>query len=268
MPEFSIVIPCFNSAATIKSALLACLKQRHSDFEVIIVDDCSTDDSKDIIDELSSEFAQKNCALILLKNKKNRGASFCRNIAWDLASGEYICFLDADDTWHHSKLQVIHHLLESKEYPVLFHEYTDLEKGFSQPLSVQDFIVSPLKRYRLLLGNPAQTSCFIIKRSIKERFDISMKYCEDYDLWLRISCFYPFYQIRGKPLTMLSRRQQTPGGLSACRFKMRIGEIRAYAKFVKMNNIRMLFPAFLGFATIKHIRSEFRYMFQRKKFFP
>jgi teichuronic acid biosynthesis glycosyltransferase TuaG len=263
MPRFSVIIPCHNAALTIARTLSSCLFQQFSDFEVVVVDDHSQDATSLIIEGLSARFAARNIALIYACNRENRGAAYSRNAGWDMASGEYLCFLDADDVWHHAKLLIIDQILKTSDYQIILHDHTDAEEGFFQPVDMGDFAISSLKLRRLLLGNPAQTSCYILKRSIKQRFDPAMRYCEDYDLWLRLSCRHPFHQLRGRPLTLLPRRQQSPGGLSANRIKMRRGEFRAYAHFAKQRQISSMLPALLAFSLLKHLRSEIRYFFNR-----
>ena len=84
-----------------------------------------------------------------------------------------------------------------------------------------------------------------------------MSYSEDYELWLRVSDRHPIHRLYGKPLTLLARPQKTPGGLSANRFKMRLGELIAYLHLAKTNNsIKLLLPALFAYSVLKHVRSE------------
>lgn len=256
----SVLIPCYNCSLTLPNTLTSCLQQTFDSFEVILVDDCSQDDVKKIFDVFLPKFLRRNIPLRYYRSRVNLGVSFSRNLAWDCAKGKYICFLDSDDIWHQDKLCIVSNFLNTHDCDVLCHGYTTKKNDFHGPISVNDYEMSRLTVFNLLLKNPSQTSCFALRRSIGQRFDNSMSYCEDYDLWLRISSSCTFYQIRGKPMTLLSRPQKTPGGLSENRTRMRVGEMKAYGNFLRNSNTLIFFlPVLFVFSALKHVRSEFRY---------
>ena len=258
MPRFSILIPCYNCSETLPDTLRSCLQQTFDSYEVILIDDCSKESVESIYNRFLQSFVQKNIRLTYHRNDVNSGVSFCRNLAWDLAIGEYVCFLDSDDIWHESKLQIVDHLLDANKCDCLCHSYTDNKDNFFTERDFSTYSIKILSLTSLILKNPSQTSCFVLRRSITERFDISMSYCEDYDLWLRISNSHSVYRLHGKPLTLLSRPQKTLGGLSANRKKMRLGELTAYSNFTKQNNkFKVLLPLLFAYSALKHIRSEF-----------
>jgi teichuronic acid biosynthesis glycosyltransferase TuaG len=260
MLRFSILIPCYNCSETLPDTLTSCLQQKFDDFEVILIDDCGKESVEIIYNHFLPSFVRKNIRLKYHRNSVNSGVSFSRNLAWDLAIGEYICFLDSDDIWHESKLQIVDHFLNTNKCDCLCHSYTDNKDNFFTKRDFLNYSIKKLSLISLILKNPSQTSCFVLRRSITDRFDISMSYCEDYDLWLRGSNSHPVYRLYGKPLTLLSRPQKTPGGLSANRKKMRLGELTAYSNFAKQNNkFKVLLPLLFAYSALKHIRSEFRY---------
>lgn len=92
--KFSIIIPLYNKEKFIKTTINSVLSQSYDNYEIIIVDDCSTDNSYEIVEELK---LMKGIKISLYKNKKNAGVSFSRNHGIKYASGDYIIFLDADD---------------------------------------------------------------------------------------------------------------------------------------------------------------------------
>lgn len=99
----SIITPCHNSSSTISQTIESVLKQTYDGWELIIVDDCSTDDSADII----KGYADKDCRINYFKTEAPSGSpSLPRNIGIDNAQGEYIAFLDSDDVWFPEKLAV------------------------------------------------------------------------------------------------------------------------------------------------------------------
>ena len=259
MLRFSVLIPCYNCSKTLPNTLSSCLQLKFDSFEVILIDDCSKDSVESIYNHFLPSFSKKNIHLKYHRNSVNLGVSFSRNLAWDFAIGEYICFLDSDDIWHESKLQIVDHFLNANNWDCLCHSYTYNNDNFFTKCDLSNYHIKKLNSINLLLRNPSQTSCFILRRSIKDRFDNTMSYCEDYDLWLRISNSHTIYLIYGKPLTLLSRPQLTPGGLSANRMKMRLGEIIAYSNFTKLNRkYKALLPLLFAYSALKHIRSEFR----------
>ena len=92
--KVSIIMPVYNAAATLQHSLESLLKQDFQDFEIVAVDDCSSDNSGEIL----KDFCDRNgIALNLIRHERNRGVAAARNTALDAAAGEYICWLDADD---------------------------------------------------------------------------------------------------------------------------------------------------------------------------
>lgn len=102
MARVSIVIPTFNRALFIERAVRSVLAQTYSDIEVVVVDDGSTDDTKTVLTSLAREDVRVRC----LYHRTNRGANAARNTGCYVASGEYIAFLDSDNEWLPSKLEL------------------------------------------------------------------------------------------------------------------------------------------------------------------
>jgi len=93
MPKLSVIIPVYNSVKYLKKTLNSLINQTFKDFEVLCVNDCSTDNSLEIL----KEFSKQDKRITILNNEKNLGAALSRNVGIDKARGEYIYFLDADD---------------------------------------------------------------------------------------------------------------------------------------------------------------------------
>ena len=93
MPILSVVIPCYNASSTIEECVLSVMDQSLTDLEIIVVDDGSTDDSLAICRRLAEEDER-----ISVYTKKNAGQGIARNFGMSHATGEYIAFVDADDT--------------------------------------------------------------------------------------------------------------------------------------------------------------------------
>ena len=97
----SIVVPVYNAEKFLKDTIQTVLEQTYPNWELLLVDDCSNDNSVDII----KEYVKDDKRIRLLKNEKNSGAALTRNHGIKEAKGTYLCFLDADDLWEKEKLE-------------------------------------------------------------------------------------------------------------------------------------------------------------------
>ncbi len=186
-PLISVIIPTFNRADRLQKALDSVFAQTFRDFECILVDDGSTDETEKIFSSLPS--------VNYLKVPGNRGVSHARNLGIEQARGAYICFLDSDDRWEKEKLERQIEWMESNSQSRIC--YTDeiwIRNGVR---------VNPMNKHRKYSGfifKQCLPLCIIspssvmINKSIFDEigvFDETMPACEDYDLWLRISAKFP-----------------------------------------------------------------------------
>ena len=117
MPKFSVIIPCYNASSVFRRGLEALDNQSYKDFEVVIVDDCSTDNSVDIIKACQDEFS---ITVRLLRNERNSGPGISRNNGIKAAQGEYLCFLDADDYFDSTYFECLSKQIEDTGSDVVF----------------------------------------------------------------------------------------------------------------------------------------------------
>ncbi len=237
--KFSVIIPAYNAAATIARAIDSVLAQSYPNYEIIVVDDASNDDTCNIITEIYST------EVTLIQKVANSGSSIARNTGMDAASGDFFAFLDADDVWHKDKLDLVNIILLSKPGITLFyHPYTqDTITGKRLPEDIQ---VYKLPFIKLLPANLIATSCAVLRNDPSLRFDPAMRYTEDYDLWLRAGYKYKIYFIN-IPLTQIFRPYTSKGGISENRWKMRRGEMRAYTKLISLNPLFLIvLPVFIA----------------------
>ena len=194
MPEVSVIIPTFNRAAWVVSAVESVLNQTFRDVELIIVDDGSTDETPEALERFGSK--------ITIVAQPNRGVSAARNAGIGFASGKYICFLDSDDIWKPRKLEIqLAVMNRNPEYKISYTDEIWIRNGRW---------ANPKKRHRkysgwifphllpLCLISP---SSVMIERSVLDDvglFDESLPAGEDYDLWLRIGSRYPILFISEK----------------------------------------------------------------------
>ncbi len=179
----SIVMPAYNAENTIRDAIQSVMAQTIADWELIVVDDGSKDNTVAIV----SALAEKDSRIRFLQNEKNRGASATRNYAVSLAKGEWIAFLDSDDLWQSEKLE--RQLALSKEYPDMVICYTassfiDSEgNSFGYVMKAQEKIT-----YRTLLRkNLLSCSSVMVKADVMKKIKMpDDRMHEDYYVWLNI----------------------------------------------------------------------------------
>ncbi len=118
----SIIMPSWNTARWIAESIQSVINQTYENWELIIVDDCSTDNT----DKIVSEFNDKR--IVYLKNEKNLGAALTRNRALQQAKGEWIAFLDSDDLWTPNKLQKMISFMNDNKYVFAYHNYEKIDE--------------------------------------------------------------------------------------------------------------------------------------------
>ncbi len=183
-PVISVIMPVYNGNAFLSDAICSVLGQSFGDFELLVVDDASTDGSAKAI----AGFRDDRLKLILLK--KNRGLAGARNRALAEARGKYIAFLDCDDTSAPGRFQRQWRHLEQNPDIGLVGTWTDLFGGVSGPGC--RCAESPEEiDARLLFEDPIATSSVMLRRSLLDGeegpFDIRFPPAEDYQLWTRLA---------------------------------------------------------------------------------
>lgn len=134
----SIITPTYNCGPFIAETILSAQAQTYGDWEMIIVDDCSTDDTQAIVEE----FMRNDNRIRYYRNERNSGAALTRNRALREARGRWIAFLDSDDVWLPTKLQRQVEFMVNNGYHFTYHEYDEIDEQ-SQPLGVH---VSGIRR--------------------------------------------------------------------------------------------------------------------------
>jgi glycosyltransferase involved in cell wall biosynthesis len=190
-PLISVIIPTYNRGWIIKEAIDSVLAQEYINYELIVVDDGSIDDTHDILNSYQKNF------LVLRQN--NKGVSAARNRGFAAASGRFIAFLDSDDIWLPQKLS---------QQVDFFQSNPDALICQTEEIWIRNNVrVNPKKRHKKPSGmifEPSLSLCLVspsavmIKKNLFEEvglFDETLPACEDYDLWLRVSCRHPVHLI-------------------------------------------------------------------------
>lgn len=256
-PMFSVIIPTFNSPAMLREALESCLTQDFEDFEVIVVDDGSSNKGYDVSSEFTARFRERGVRADFVFLPENTGPANARNVGCAAASGKYLAFLDSDDRWHSQKLSICHTWINELDAAVVCHALTFSVTEFAMHRRPFEYSPRKLGTRHFIVRNYAATPCFVVRRDVFTRFDTSMRYAEDHDLWLRLSLAHPIYYIDGPPLTVLRRPVLSPGGQSSNRRGMRVGEIRMYYNLCTSNPMLLpLLPVMFLLSVTKHIRQQ------------
>lgn len=190
MPKVSIIIPTYNSEKFLERAVNSVLNQTFRDWELIIVDDCSTDNTLQIIKKWEKN--DKRIHSVFLK-KNSGGSAHPRNKGFEISQGKYIAFLDHDDEWLPEKLseQMNLFIKSSKKNLGLVacaaYLINNAGKCFGVYAPPKNKAIFP----EILLRNPIYSnSSAILKREVVESVgqrDEIMKYSEDWDMWIRIA---------------------------------------------------------------------------------
>ena len=190
-PLVTVIIPTYNRGWILKEAIDSVLSQDFEDFELIVVDDGSTDNTIDILDGYTRD--------IIVLRQGNRGVSAARNAGIASATGHFIAFLDSDDLWLPGKLSRQVDFFNSNPGAMICQtEELWIRSGKR---------VNPKNRHKKFSGMIfkhslplciVSPSAVMLKKSLLDKtgvFDESFPACEDYDLWLRISRKYPVFLI-------------------------------------------------------------------------
>jgi glycosyltransferase involved in cell wall biosynthesis len=189
MPFISVVIPSYNSEKYIAETLKTVFNQTYNDYEIIVSDDGSSDNTLEIVKDVFRKFPDKNTKLLI---NKHEGPGAARNRGIEAASGKWVSFLDSDDRWLEQKLQkVVDFISCNSEINLVCHSeiwHTDNgEKMLDYSASYNKKINPFLSFYR---QNCLSTSAVTVKREFLIKagmFDESLPSAQDYDLWLRLS---------------------------------------------------------------------------------
>ena len=190
-PQVTVIIPTYNRGWIIHEAIDSVLAQDYTEFELIVVDDGSSDNTSEVLDSYRN--------VIKVLSQQNKGVSAARNRGIAEASGKFIAFLDSDDLWLPQKLsRQVEFFNTTPDALICQTEEVWIRNGLR---------VNPKKRHKKPSGmifEPSLALCLVspsavmIRRSLLEivgNFDETLPACEDYDLWLRISCRFPVYRI-------------------------------------------------------------------------
>ncbi len=207
MPTVSVIVPTYNTIAYLPDAIESILQQTFEDFEILLVNDGSTDST--------AEWAKKiTDPRVRYIEQNNQGLSAARNTGLDLAQGRYVAFLDADDVWEPTKLDKQVALLETNPDIGMVHSWVWFMDGEGRSTGrIWKTQAEGMALAHLLQRNDVAVLSALVRRECFTRiggFDIALRSLEDWDLWLRLAVNDSIAVIR-EPLAYY---RQLPGSMS------------------------------------------------------
>ena len=251
--EVSVIIPCYQAAATIGRALASVVTQSSRPLEVIIVDDASDAETHKVLCGLVEKYGAEWLKVYSLTN--NCGPASARNYGWERATQPFVAFLDADDSWHRDKIALqIAFMRQNPEISICGHSCGGVSSLIRK--LPKKFQVTNCTLKELLFRNRLQTtSTVMLKRDLVMRFPETSRYSEDYYLWLALLKIG--YEAVFIDLSLTTRHKPAFGasGLSAELWQMEKGELKALkAAFNRGSVSSVRFGVAAAWSILKYLR--------------
>ena len=181
-PLVSVIMPAYNSEQFIEKSIRSALAQTYSNLEIIVIDDCSSDGTVQIVQKL----AQEDNRVRLIQNETNAGAANSRNKGMDCSRGAYVALLDSDDIWYPDKLQKQIKLAEETGAGLIYCSYAMVDEQGKK--KCRDFVVNEQVSLKSLLRKSEISCSTALLRAdvIQQRRFCNAYYHEDYVFWLQL----------------------------------------------------------------------------------
>lgn len=227
--KVTIITPAYNAEKFLDKIYDSLQSQTFKDFEWIIIDDFSKDNTSSIIEKFISK---QELNITLLKNKSNQGVAYSRNRGLDIAKGDYICFLDVDDTWEPDKLKIQKEFMEEKGILLSYMDYNQVnEKG-----NLIKTIKAPNAcDYKSLLSSNVlgNLTCMVNRSVIGDTRFIKHGH-EDYIFWLDILSRIP-KAIKVNTEIIYCNYLISESSISSNKFKAAVWQWKIYRNILKLN---------------------------------
>lgn len=179
----SIITPTYNCEKFIAETILSVQAQTYQNWEMIIVDDCSTDQTAEIV----SSFQEKDSRIKYFHNTTNKGSAISRNIALQNAKGKWIAFLDSDDLWHPNKLEKQIEFMKRNNYHFSYTNYCEIDENSKE---IGLLITGPNVITEKMMRAYCWPGCLTVMYDAQEiglMQSIDIKINEEYSIWIKIS---------------------------------------------------------------------------------
>ena len=194
--KISIIIPTYNRGRLIERSVKSVLEQDYRNLEVIVIDDCSTDNTEEVLKNLT------DVRIEFIKHTQNKGANAARNTGIKAANGDYIAFQDSDDEWMPEKLSKQMKIFEDSDdenLGIVYTAFWKIEEKTKKYIPSKDILKTSGDLHNVLLGkNFISTQTLLIKKECLLDvgiFDESLPRLQDWELLLRLSKDYHFYLV-------------------------------------------------------------------------
>lgn len=179
--KVSVITAVYNSSSTLRETVGSVVAQDYDNWELLLIDDCSTDDSKEIMEKLASTDHRIRC----LYNDKNSGVALTRNHGIREADGRYIAFLDSDDTWDDTKLSRQLRFMEEVGSPFTYTSIRIMDEN-GVPTGKERHVPDRVDHGTLLMGDPMPCLTIMIDTTVipKEKIYMPNVHHEDYAAFL------------------------------------------------------------------------------------
>lgn len=181
-PIVSVIMPAYNSEQWISKSLKSVLNQTLKEIEIIVVDDCSTDLTTGIVENVK----KNDDRIILIEQDKNSGVANARNLGIEKAEGQYIAFLDADDCWEKDKLKVQVDYMEANNCEFSYCDYF-LINDENNIIGQRVISNKRLAHRELLYGNKIGLLTVMLSKEVAKKINFPDIHHEDYACWLAIT---------------------------------------------------------------------------------
>ncbi len=262
----SVIIPLYNKAPYIEKAIRSVFAQTYTDWELIVIDDGSTDNSVSVVEMMHCIVSSDKVRLI---QQKNAGVSTTRNRGVEMTQGEYICFLDADDWWNEYFLEEISKAIVA--YPdagIIATNYWYVKNG-RQRVCVQnmqdgymDYIAAYLHQMKVGGGMPLWTGAVCVRKDVFLAiggFNPQLRLGEDFDLWIRIAHDYKVAFV-DKPLAFYNQDVEVAKRATRHLHNPAVTELSQYDAYLQLYNhsaaIQQLISKKRAVAWIPYLQSK------------
>jgi glycosyltransferase involved in cell wall biosynthesis len=256
----SVVIPAYRASQTLPRAIASIAAQTRWPLEVIVVDDASPDGTWDSIQSLAAQYPSSWIKTI--RQPTNQGAGDARNAGWEMAQGDYIAFLDADDSWHPQKLEIQYAYMQANPHVDLCGHAHEVLLGAtpSSPLASAPTPEAPpaarrISRTQVLLKNPFITPSVMLKRSLSLRFRKGQRHMEDHALWMELILMKHTAVRLNALLATIHKPAYGASGLSAQLWAMEKAELNNYRHWCVAKHIGFISMCSLSaYSMLKFLR--------------
>ncbi|MBR5453815.1 MAG: glycosyltransferase [Clostridia bacterium] len=182
VPAVSVIMPAYNAEQFIEDAVRSVLDQTITDLELIVIDDCSRDGTRAVLERLAAEDSR----IVFIKNPENMGVAKTRNRGLDICRGRYVAFIDSDDVWHSRKLECQISLMEQSGAELSYCSYSIIDENGEK--IKKDYLVPEHITFKSMLRENVigcSTAVITARAAEKYRFNPNC-YHEDFVLWLEL----------------------------------------------------------------------------------